>query len=111
MVAAFVIGCWLCQRTGEALGEVDHGAIVWDEIVAFAGLLLVLPVPAGWVSWTLAFVLFRLFDILKPWPIDVLERRFKNGFGVMLDDALAAVYALGAFALLHSLYATLFPSP
>lgn len=111
VVVAFVLGCWLCQLTGEALGEVDHGAIVWDEIVAFAALLLVLPTPGGWVSWTLAFVLFRLFDILKPWPIDVLERRFKNGFGVMLDDALAAVYALGAFALLHSLYTTLFPSP
>jgi phosphatidylglycerophosphatase A len=70
----------------------DHGGMVWDEIVAFALVLLFTP-PGGW--WmALAFALFRLFDILKPWPISYFDRRLKNGLGVMFDDLLAAGYAI-----------------
>lgn len=94
VVAAFLFGIWACARAGRALGVADHGGIVWDEIVAFA--LVLLFTPAGW-PWTLAaFALFRVFDILKPWPIRLADRRLKNGFGVMFDDLLAALYAIAA---------------
>lgn len=98
LIAAFLLGVWACARTGRALGVADHGGMVWDEIVAFALVLLFVPAlpftPAGWL-WTLvAFALFRLFDILKPWPIRLADARLKNGFGVMFDDLLAALYAI-----------------
>ena len=89
------IGIWACAVTGRNLGVADHGSIVWDEIVAM-WLILAL-IPTGWLEWLAAFVLFRFFDILKPWPIRQLDARLKNGFGVMLDDVLAAVYALAIF--------------
>jgi phosphatidylglycerophosphatase A len=92
LVLAFLLGAACIARTGAALGEVDHGSIVWDEFVAV--WLVLLLIPAGW-SWQLAGVLvFRVFDILKPWPINLADRRFKNGLGVMFDDLLAAGYSL-----------------
>ncbi len=90
--AAFILGVWACARAGRALGVADHGGIVWDEIVAFA--LVLLFTPGGWLWTATAFVLFRLFDILKPWPIRLADTRLKNGFGVMFDDLLAAGYAI-----------------
>jgi phosphatidylglycerophosphatase A len=92
VIAAFLFGIWACARAGRALGVADHGGIVWDEIVAFA--LVLLFTPAGWLWLALAFALFRLFDILKPWPIRIADTRLKNGFGVMFDDLLAAGYAI-----------------
>ncbi len=87
-----LLGVWACDRTGRALGAPDHGGIVWDEIVAF---LIVLPfAPATWWGDLAAFALFRLFDIWKPFPIGWLDARVKGGFGVMLDDVLAAGYAI-----------------
>lgn len=87
-----LLGVWACDRTGRALGVPDHGGIVWDEIIAF---LLVLPfAPQTWWGYALAFALFRLFDIWKPFPIAWLETRIKGGLGVMLDDVLAAAYAI-----------------
>ena len=92
LLLAFVVGVFCIPKTGQALGEVDHGAIVWDEFVAVWLVLLCLP-AGGW--WQLAGVLvFRFFDILKPWPIRVADARLKNGFGVMFDDLLAAGYTL-----------------
>ncbi|MDD4880514.1 MAG: phosphatidylglycerophosphatase A [Gallionellaceae bacterium] len=93
LVALFLVaGIWICGRTGAALGVHDHGGIVWDEIVAF---LMVLPfAPATWWGYGLAFALFRLFDIWKPYPIGWLDERVHGGFGVMLDDVLAAGYAV-----------------
>lgn len=95
----FMLGIWLCDRTGKAMGVHDHGGIVWDEIVAF---LMVLPfAPPVWWGYLLAFVLFRLFDIWKPFPIAWFDRRIHGGFGVMLDDVLAAGYSvLGLYAVL-----------
>ncbi len=88
----FVVGIWACARTAQALGEADPGNVVWDEIIAF---LTVLPfAPAGLWGALTAFVLFRLFDILKPFPIGWLERRLGGGLGIMLDDLLAAAYAI-----------------
>ena len=96
-VAGFVAGIWACERTATALGVADHGAIVWDEVIAF-WLVLTLA-PGGFVSQLAAFALFRLFDIVKPPPIRYVDATLKNGFGVMFDDLLAAAYALLAIAL------------
>ena len=92
LTAAFLIGVWACGRTGRALGVADHGGMVWDEIVAYA--LVLLFTPSGWLWIALAFALFRLFDILKPWPIRYADTHLKTGFGVMFDDLLAAGYAI-----------------
>lgn len=88
----FAVGVWACHRTGQALGVADHGGIVWDEIVAF--MLVLYFTPLTWAWYGVAFGLFRLFDIWKPFPIRYFDRRLKNGFGVMFDDLLAAVYAV-----------------
>jgi phosphatidylglycerophosphatase A len=92
-VAVFLVaGVWACEVTGRNLGVHDHGGMVWDEIAAF---LMVLPfAPAGWFGGLLAFALFRLFDIWKPFPIGWLDARVPGGLGVMLDDVLAAFYAI-----------------
>lgn len=94
----FVVGIWLCDVAGKAAGAADHGGIVWDEIVA---LLLVLPfAPATWTGYIAAFLLFRLFDIWKPFPIRVVDRRTTGGFGVMFDDLLAGLYAIVCLLLI-----------
>ena len=110
-----VFGTWCVHVTGRHLGEHDHGAIVWDEILPFWTVLAFLPPalidsPHGvYLSWPgLAwqaggFALFRLFDIVKPPPAGYFDRRVKNAFGVMLDDVVAAGYALLALALLRAL--------
>jgi phosphatidylglycerophosphatase A len=93
----FLLGVWACGATGRDLGVSDHGAMVWDEIVAFLLMLAILPRELAWQL--AAFVLFRAFDIGKPPPIRWLERRFRGGFGVMIDDILAAGYALLVLAI------------
>jgi len=92
LVVVTVVGAWLCGRASRALGVHDHGAIVIDE---FAGYLLTMVgLPATW-PWVLAgFVVFRLFDIVKPWPIGWVDRRVGGGVGIMLDDLLAGVYGV-----------------
>jgi phosphatidylglycerophosphatase A len=97
VAALFVLGVWACDRTGRAIGAADHGGMVWDEVVAF--LLVLFFVPRDLVWQAAAFLLFRFFDILKPPPIRYYERAFKNGFGVMLDDLVAAFYTLLVFAV------------
>jgi len=92
VLLAFIAGVYLCGYTSAALGVHDHGGIVWDEFVGF--WITMIAVPATW-QWILAgFVLFRLFDIVKPWPVKVADARMKGGFGIMFDDVLAALYAL-----------------
>lgn len=93
---AFVIGIYACGRAGRDLGVADHGAFVWDEVVAIWLVLVLL--PQQWQAQLAGFVLFRFFDILKPPPIRYFDRRLKNGFGVMFDDLLAALYTLLVFA-------------
>ncbi len=92
IVALFTIGIYICDKTGKALGVADHGAIVWDEIVAM--MLVLVFTPFTWLGWLVAFCLFRLFDIWKPYPICYFDAKLKNGFGVMFDDLLAAIYTL-----------------
>lgn len=94
----FLAGIYFCEKTGNALGVSDHGSIVWDEIVA---IMLVLTVtPYQWQWWLAAFLLFRLFDIWKPAPIRQCDAMVKGGLGVMLDDLLAAVYAIMSLKVL-----------
>ncbi len=88
----FLIGIYFCDVTGKALGVSDHGGIVWDEIVAM--MLVLAFTPNQWQWWLVAFLLFRLFDIWKPFPIRQFDAKLKNGFGVMFDDLLAAIYAI-----------------
>ena len=98
LLVAFVAGVWLCEKTSQDLGVHDHGGIVWDEIVGY--LITMTFAPQGWV-WVLAgFVLFRIFDIFKPWPIRSIDRQVQGGFGIMLDDVLAGIYALLSLHLL-----------
>ncbi|NOS87697.1 MAG: phosphatidylglycerophosphatase A [Methylococcaceae bacterium] len=93
-----VIGIWICGRAADKLGEHDFGGIVWDEI---AGLLITLwLVPFSWMNLFAGFVLFRFFDILKPWPIKWLDQQVQGGLGIMIDDVLAAVFAGGLLWLL-----------
>lgn len=92
IAALFILGVYFCEVTGRNLGVPDHGAMVWDEIVAF--LLLLYFVPPSGLVWLVAFLLFRLFDIWKPFPIRYFDAKLKGGFGVMFDDILAALYAL-----------------
>ena len=97
-IPLFFIGIWICSRTERDLGVHDYGGIVWDEIVAM--LFVLACVPQGLGSWTLAFALFRLFDAVKPPPIRWFDRQVSGGFGVMLDDAIAAAFSIAAYYLL-----------
>jgi phosphatidylglycerophosphatase A len=93
-----LVGIWVCGRTARDLGTDDPSVIVWDEIAGF--LLTMTAAPPGW-EWILAgFLLFRAFDILKPWPVRELDRRVHGGLGVMLDDLAAGVMALACLQVL-----------
>ena len=93
IAAAGVFGVWLCGRVASDLGVHDHGGIVWDEFVGIWITLIFL--PNTWLWLLLGFVVFRLLDIAKPWPISVLDRKVGGGFGIMIDDILAGVIAAG----------------
>lgn len=92
LVVSFAGGCWVAQRCGDDLGIEDFGGINWDEIVAIWLVLWLLP-STFWMQ-VVGVVLFRLFDILKPAPVSWLDRNCKGGFGVMIDDIVAALYAV-----------------
>lgn len=103
LIACFLFGIIACERTGRALGVADHGSIVWDEIVAIWLVLWLTPATFTWQL--IAVVLFRFFDIVKPQPIRWVDERTRGGFGVMLDDLIAAAFTLVAVATLVRLYA------
>lgn len=91
LVTTFALGVYICQSVSNKLGVHDHGGIVWDE---FVGLWLTFfMVELTWESILIGFVLFRIFDILKPFPIKWLDKKVKGGFGIMIDDILAGVFA------------------
>jgi phosphatidylglycerophosphatase A len=97
-VPLFFLGIWACDRTGRDLGVADHGAMVWDEVVAFLPLAA-LCFASFWMQ-LVAFGLFRLFDIWKPFPIRRFERELKGGLGVMFDDLIASCYAYAVIIVL-----------
>ena len=86
-----IVGIWICGASSQKLGVHDHGGIVWDE---FAGYLItMIAAPQGWLWIIIGFVLFRIFDIWKPWPIRVIDKQVAGGLGIMLDDVLAGIFA------------------
>jgi len=91
LLLSFAIGIWLCGTTARDIGVEDHGGIVWDEFVGY--WITMLLAPPGWLWIVIGFVLFRLFDIVKPWPIRWLDRNVSGGLGVMIDDVLAGLMA------------------
>ncbi|MCP4877970.1 MAG: phosphatidylglycerophosphatase A [Gammaproteobacteria bacterium] len=96
IMLGFVAGIFLCGYSSKALGVHDHSGIVWDEFIGF--WITMIAVPCSW-QWILGgFVLFRVFDIVKPWPVKIADAKMKGGFGIMFDDVLAGLYAL---ACLH----------
>lgn len=101
LIATLVLiasGIPICRQAGNRLDRHDHPAIVWDEIASFPLVLIGLPVTAPWLL--AGFIAFRVFDVLKPWPIRWLDRQLGGGVGVMADDVAAA---LAACAVLHGL--------
>ncbi|WMC09779.1 phosphatidylglycerophosphatase A [Oceanimonas pelagia] len=92
LVVGFVAGIKICNAATAAIGRHDHGAIVWDEFIGFG--VTMLAAPAGWQWIAIGFVLFRFFDMVKPWPIGWFDRRVHGGFGIMLDDLIAGLFAL-----------------
>ncbi|MBA3031958.1 MAG: phosphatidylglycerophosphatase A [Gammaproteobacteria bacterium] len=97
LLLCFALGVTACQITGRALGVTDHGSIVWDEIVPFWAVLML--TPEEWYWQLAAFLWFRFYDIIKPSPADYFDKQVKNGFGVMMDDAIAAAYTVLTLAL------------
>lgn len=91
VLLSFLFGIWVCGKSAEELGVHDHGGIVWDEIVGY--WITMFLAPAGWLWILLGFVLFRLLDIFKPWPIKLIDERVEGGIGIMLDDVLAGIMA------------------
>jgi len=90
-IILFVIGVFICDKTSHDFGVADHSAIVWDEMIGF--LIVMIAVPKTWYFILIGFLFFRLFDIWKPWPIRWVDRQVSGGFGIMLDDVVAAVFA------------------
>ncbi|UTW44353.1 phosphatidylglycerophosphatase A [bacterium SCSIO 12696] len=102
VVIAGLVGVYLCGKTAKDLGVHDHPGIVWDEFVGY--WLTMAALPASW-PWIIAgFVVFRVFDIFKPWPISWCDRRIHGGAGIMLDDILAGAYS---WAILFTIYSLL----
>lgn len=91
IIITFIIGIIVCNRTEQDMGEHDNSAIVIDEFVGM--FISVIAFPAIWYSVLLAFIFFRIFDVLKPYPISYLDKKIAGGIGIMLDDVLAGIYA------------------
>jgi phosphatidylglycerophosphatase A len=98
LLVVILAGIPICGESARRLGIHDHGGIVWDEIAGMYAVLVI--APFALFPWILAFVLFRAFDIVKPWPIRDLDHRLKGGLGIMLDDLVAALYAALSLAFL-----------
>lgn len=97
VLLAALVGITICQKTSDDMKVHDHGAIVWDEFVGFWITMSIVPMLGlpiyDWHTLLIGFVLFRAFDMVKPWPIIVLDRRVHGGFGIMVDDVLAGIMA------------------
>jgi len=96
-LVAMVVGFWICGRSSEMLGVHDHRGIVWDEFVGY--FITMIAVPQTWYWVLLGFLLFRFFDIFKPWPAKQFDASLHNGVGIMIDDVIAGLYALACMHL------------
>jgi phosphatidylglycerophosphatase A len=102
LLLLFLLGIYLCESVSRKLGKHDHGGIVWDEMVGY--WLSVAFVPMQWYWLLAAFLLFRFFDIVKPWPIRQLDQKVSGGFGIMIDDVVAALFTIIILAVLQNLW-------
>lgn len=87
----FAVGVWCCQSAADYLQVHDHPGIVWDEVVGYLVTMIAVPKSLIWI--VVGFIVFRFFDILKPWPISYIDREMHGGLGIMLDDVVAALFA------------------
>lgn len=99
-IISFILGCYLCQKTSDDLGVHDDGRIVWDEIVAIFLMFAFLP-EYNLFYYVLTFITFRIFDILKPYPIRYFDEKLESGLGIMIDDIIAAIFALISLYLIY----------
>lgn len=99
IIIAGLVGIIICQKASDELGVHDHGGIVWDE---FVGLwITMLFSPISWTTAIFGFLFFRFFDVLKPWPIKVIDAKVAGGFGIMFDDVIAGIFALITLRLFY----------
>lgn len=96
IVLTIVLGTWFCDAASRELDVHDHPGIVWDEFVGY--WITMWALPTTWTWMVAGFVVFRILDITKPWPIGLLDKKVKGGFGIMIDDIVAGVLAC---AMLH----------
>jgi len=99
VVAACTYGVYLCEKTAEDMQVHDDPSIVWDEFAGF--WITMIAIPVSFTTVVIGFALFRFFDILKPWPIDWIDRNVSGGLGIMLDDIVAGLMALGCLHLIN----------
>lgn len=102
LVVATLMGIWICDVTERGIGVHDYSGIVWDEICGFGVTMFAAPKGGVWIG--IGFLLFRLFDIVKPWPIALIERKIPGGLGVMVDDLMAGLYAWISLQLISHLH-------
>lgn len=100
LIISSIIGVYLCRRTALDMGVHDHGSIVWDEFVGMWITLMVIPIY-NWQWILLAFILFRIFDMWKPWPIRYFDRHIHGGFGIMIDDIIAGIISALCIAAIN----------
>ena len=105
LIIMILIGFWICDVTAKDLGTDDPPSVVWDEIVGF--LLTMIAVPVNWLWIILGFGLFRIFDIIKPWPIKTLETKLPGGIGIVVDDLAAGIFAAIILRIIIYLWITL----
>jgi len=98
VIVMSIVGIYICGKAAKDAGVHDHGAIVWDEIVGF--LITMCMIPLSWKSVIVGFILFRIFDIFKPWPISFIDKNVHGGLGIMLDDIIAGLAALACMHLI-----------
>ncbi|NCT56129.1 MAG: phosphatidylglycerophosphatase A [Legionella sp.] len=101
-LVAFALGIWICGKVSRDLGVHDHAGIVWDEIVGFLLTMFLVPVHLIWV--VAGFILFRIFDIWKPYPIRWVDKHVSGGLGIMIDDVLAAIPACFILEIISHLF-------
>lgn len=101
IIVAFAIGVWASSVYAKRSGNPDPSEVVIDEVAAM--WLVLAAAPPHWMGWLMAFAAFRFFDVLKPWPVNLADRKLKGGFGIMFDDIIAAIYAILALQILNFL--------